>query len=359
MNRHDQTIEQQKRPRNPVDTTVAGTLAGIAASLSVSPRTWLLTGIPRSGTSLCCRLAGGLPDRVALSEPLQPHQWADCPDPRNACTRIETLVEQIRARIAVERRAPSIQSGGRLDDNLAASGHTDVNGLRRLRAEWGEIVLDKKPLSTRFGLLVKHNALFAALLPRLAASFPCLALVRNPLAVLASWQTVDLPVHRGRIPMGERFDPELRRTLDGEPETLRRQIVVLNWFFARYRAARCRAYLPPENVIRYEDLVESGGQALFRLLGHAEARPVEELKSRNDSAPCDKAMTETLLEALLEAGGPWTRFYSPEDCERVAEKIRKKKGIGLWAGGEGRTVGKAVTGESDCPGGDPEEFLRG
>ena len=68
--------------------------------------------------------------------------------------------------------------------------------LRRFRGEWGEIAIDK-PLSARFTLLIKHNALFAALLPRLTESFPCLALVRNPLSVLASWQTVDLPVHPG------------------------------------------------------------------------------------------------------------------------------------------------------------------
>ena len=215
----------------------------------------------------------------------------------------------------MERRAPSIQGEGRLDDNRAASGRTDT-GLRQLRAEWGEIPIEK-PLSARFGLLVKHNALFAALLPRLAASFSCLALVRNPLAVLASWQTVDLPVHRGRIPMGERFDPELRRALEQEPETLRRQIVVLNWFFAHYRA-----HLPPEHVIRYEDLVESGGLGLFRLLGHPGARPVT-LKNQNDSALYGKAMTGILLNALLESGGPWTRFYSPEDCERAAGNIRK------------------------------------
>ena len=281
------------------------------------PRTWLLSGIPRSGTSLCCRLAGGLPDLAALSEPLRPHeQIEDGSDPRNACVRIEALVGRIRARILAERRAPSIEFGSRLDDHLAASGRTDAGGLRRLRAEWGEIPIDK-PLSAHFGLLVKHNALFAALLPRLAASFPFLALVRNPLAVLASWQTVDLPVHRGRIPMGERFDPELRRTLDGEPDPLRRQIVVLNWFFSRYRA-----HLPPEHVIRYEDLVGSGGQTLFRLLDHAGAAPVT-LKTRNDSALYGKAMTGTLLEALLESSGPWTHFYTPEDCKRVAEQIRE------------------------------------
>ena len=35
------------------------------------PRTWLLSGVPRSGTSLCCRLAGALPDTVTLSEPIR------------------------------------------------------------------------------------------------------------------------------------------------------------------------------------------------------------------------------------------------------------------------------------------------
>ena len=280
------------------------------------PRTWLLSGIPRSGTSLCNQLAGGLPDLVALSEPLRLHnQIEDGSNPRNACARIETLVGQIRSRILAEHRAPSLHFEGRLDDNRAASGPTDA-GLRPRRGEWGEISIEK-PLSDRFGLLVRHNSMFAALLPRLTASFSCLALVRNPLAVLASWQTVDFPVHRGRIPGGERFDPELHRALEQEPETLRRQIVVLNWFFARYQA-----HLPPEHVIRYEDLVESGGLELFRLLGHPGARPVT-LKSRNDSALYDKAMTGTLLDALLGSGGPWTRFYSPEDCERVAGKIRK------------------------------------
>ena len=281
------------------------------------PRTWLLSGIPRSGTSLCCRLAGELPDWIALAEPLRLDHGEGVYglDPHTDCTRIEALVGQIRDRIWAERRAPSKQYAGRLDDNRVVSGYTDA-GLRRLRAEWGEIVIDKS-LSSRFGLLIKHNSAFAALLHRLSASFSCVALVRNPLAVLASWQTVHFPIQQGRIPGGELFDHALRRTLEQEPEPLRRQIVVLNWFFARYRA-----HLPSEHVIRYEDLVETGGQTLFRLLGHTGAEPVT-LKSRNGSALYGKAMIGTLLEALLESGGPWTHFYTPEDCKRVAEKIRE------------------------------------
>ena len=283
-------------------------------------RTWLLSGIPRSGTSLCCRLAGELPDTVALSEPIRrkafegmdgPHEMDS---PGNACACIEDFVKQTRVRILAERRAPSIQVEGRLDDNRVASKHADA-GLRQLKGEWGEIAIDK-PLSARFTLLIKHNALFAALLPRLTESFSCLALVRNPLSVLASWQTVNLPVHRGRIPAGEQFDLQLHRTLEQEPKVLRRQIIVLNWFFAQYQA-----HLTPENIIRYEDLVGSGGLALFRRLGYARARPVV-LKSRNDNAPYDKTMIDTLLKAVLETDGIWTRFYSPADCEQVVDRIR-------------------------------------
>ena len=274
-----------------------------------------MSGVPRSGTSLCCRLAGDLPDTVALSEPIRRKAFGGMDTPRGACVRIGDFAEQARARILAERRAPSVQVEGRLDDNRTAERHTDA-GLRRLRAELGEIAIGK-PLSARFTLLVKHNALFAALLPQLTESFSCLALVRNPVSVLASWQTVDLPVHRGRIPAGEEFDRDLYRTLEEEPEVLRRQLIVLDWFFGRYQA-----HLAPANIIRYEDLVESGGLALFRRLGHAGARPAV-LKSRNDSALYDGVMIDTLLKALLDTGGHWTRFYGPVDCERVADRIRR------------------------------------
>ena len=296
------------------------------------PRTWLLSGVPRSGTSLCCRLAGELPDTVALSEPIRRKAFGGMETPHGACVRIGDFAEQARARILAECRAPSVQVDGRLGDNRTASRHTDT-GLRRLRGEWGEIAIDK-PLSTHFTLLIKHNALFAALLPRLTESLPCLALVRNPLSVLASWQTVDLPVHRGRIPAGEELDGELHRALEWERDVLERQLIVLDWFFARFYA-----YLDPEHVMRYEDVVESGGVALFRRLGHADARPAA-LKSRNDSALYETVMVDALLKALLDTGGHWTRFYSPTDCERVADRIRRgQQGAGRKPGARRKSTG--------------------
>ena len=282
------------------------------------PRTWLLSGIPRSGTSLSCRLAGDLPDTVALSEPLNGKEHREpSRDPRGACAYIGHFVEQARERILTERRGSTMLVGGRLDDQMVASGPAEAS-LRQPLAYWGEMAIDK-PLSTGFTLVVKHNALFAALLPRLALSFSfsCLGLVRNPLSVLASWQTVNLPVHRGRIPEGEALDRHLHRTLEREPDVLLRQIAVLDWFMNRFRN-----HLAPENVIRYEDLVDSGGRVLFRRLGHASVRPVA-LCNMNDNSVYDGATIDTLLDALLRSGGDWTHFYSPADCERVADRIRR------------------------------------
>ena len=97
---------------------------------------------------------------------------------------------------------------------------------------------------------------------------------------------------------------------------LRRQLIVLDWFYARFAA-----HLAPENIIRYEDLIASGGLILFRRLGHASAPPVP-LESRNESVLYDRSMVDRLLEALLEGGGAWTRFYRPSDCEQVAARSR-------------------------------------
>ena len=274
--------------------------------------TWLLTGIPRSGSSLACRLAGQLPDFVALSEPMARAEFAGLAMPSEALATIEGFAQRTRGRIATRRRASSTQVDGRLADNVVDADAVD--GLRRRQAAQAEIDIDK-PLSDGFALLVKHNALFAALLPQLTRSFPCIGLVRNPLAVLASWQTVDLPVNRGRIPAGEQFDPGLREALDRDSDALARQLTVLNWFFARYGEG-----LAPERILRYEDLVRSGGKALFGMLGHQQAKPVP-LASRNDHALYRDADIDRLLAALLDRGGAWTRFYSRTDCEAVAERL--------------------------------------
>ena len=276
--------------------------------------TWLLCGIPRSGSSMCCRIAGEAPDVVALSEPVDPSTFRGVTESQEACRRIRDFAERARERILAEGRARSMQVDGRLDDNRVAMS-TESGGLRAPRGGLGEVSFDK-PLAQDFTLVMKQNAVFAALLPELAELFPFLALVRNPLAVLASWQTVDLAVQGGRAPAAEQFDPSLRLALEAEPDTLRRQILILDWFFTRFGD-----HLASERVLRYEDVVASGGLSLFRRLGTASPRR-ELLGSRNANPLYEAGTVDAVLGALLATDGAWSGWYSGWELERAAADIR-------------------------------------
>ena len=274
--------------------------------------TWLICGIPRSGSSLCCRLAAGAPDTVALSEPIDPCAFGSIRDRREACVRIREFAVTTRMKLLAEGRARSVQVDGWLHDDRVSETRSG-GGLREPIGGAGDVSFDKS-LSDEFILVIKHNALFAALIGPLSDDFPVLGLVRNPIAVLASWQTVNLPVQRGRVPMGERFDPRLSRSLDDEPDTLRRQIRVLNWFFARFE------WLPRTRVVRYEDLVATDGLSLFRLLGVApQPRPLE---NRNANAVYGAATIDAILEATLASERAWSSWYGQSDCEDAAAAIR-------------------------------------
>ena len=226
---------------------------------------------------------------------------------------IRDFARQTRETILNEGRAPSIVVDGKVDDDMVVTGPSRC-GLRERQGMRGEIRIDKS-LTSDFTLIVKHNALFAALLAELGTAFDCVGLVRNPLAVLASWQTVELPVHHGRIPAGEQFDSALQGSLRSEPDVLRRQITILNWFFDSYRA-----HLGPSKIIRYEDLVSSGGSVLFGLVGRGRAPPVP-LENRNSSPTYREVEPELLMDALFETGGAWMDFYALADCKHVADTI--------------------------------------
>ena len=280
-------------------------------------KTWAFSGIPRSGTSLVCKLAGELPDTVALSEPMDGRVLKSIPSNHDeACANIQEFVEQARQRILRERRAPSLHdAAGRLMDNVAEAKADGDTGLRTRQGERGDIDIDK-PLTSEFTLLVRHNALFAALLKSLRNTFSCLALVRNPLAVLASWQTVALPVQQGRIPGGEPFDQRLARTLDAEPSTLRRQVAVLDWFFEQYET-----HLPASAILRYEELIASGGEALFYALGVSDAPRPPTLASQNANPVYNADNIRTLLSALMEGRRTWRFLYSHVQCKETADTI--------------------------------------
>jgi hypothetical protein len=270
----------------------------------------LITGTPRSCTTMTCHLLNKLPETVALHEPMQTGQLKGQDGPAAA---VERFCDDQRQSILEHGVAISKHAGGAVPANPVGTSRSD-SGLRKRVVSKGEITIDKE-LSPDFTLVVEHCGSFTATLDRLVNRFPVYAIVRNPLSMLASWATVEFAVQRGRVPVAEGLDRELKAQLASIEDVLDRQIHILTWFHERIRR-----YLPDEAIIRYESIVETGGKALAVVRPGA-ASLAEPLQSQNTSDLYDRERMVRIGERLLKSEGAHWESYSKESVERLLEDL--------------------------------------
>lgn len=276
-----------------------------------SKRNVLITGIPRSGTTLVCSLLNKVPDVVALHEPMDVWDFAQCQDAAALAAVIQNFCADARRSLREHGFAISKHVGGEIRDNSAV----DQAGGRVRGTEHGKIFIDK-PLSENFTLAIKHPLAFTALLGPLSSHFDCFAVIRNPLATLASWNSLDwLKVRKGHAPIAEKLDAELSSKLAKESDAIERQIQIVEWSYLRYRQL-----LQPEAVLKYEDLVATRARALGRFFPSA-ASLDEDLVSKNLNKHYDRALMADLGQRLLKREGPLWNFYSKHDVESLLNKI--------------------------------------
>jgi hypothetical protein len=223
----------------------------------MSSRIHLITGIPRSGTTLCCKLLNDRADVAALHEPIEPKSLFQNIKPSDAVDAIALQITTLDHAITHGLPFEHGDKGGLNISNPV--GDTVKHGIRQVMAKRGHMQLNARS-SESYQLVVKQNALFTALIDTLSPRYPMVCIVRNPVDVLASWLSVDLPVNRGRIPAGEHFDPELKQTLTQTKDCLSRQLFIYQWFVNKF----IHSGLP---IIRYEDVIASGGTVLDKALG--------------------------------------------------------------------------------------------
>ncbi|TCZ86195.1 hypothetical protein [Lysobacter sp. N42] len=253
---------------------------------------------------------------MSLFEPIEVMRLpAD--NPPAAVSEVEAFFRSARASLLATGRAPSKQRSGHVPDNPFGARGSD--GRRELLAEPGWIRVDAPPPG--FALIVKHNAAFTALLRWLQARFEAFAIVRNPAAVLASWHSVELPVAQGRVPAGEHFDPLLRARLEREPDCLRRQLIVLDWFFSAFSR-----HLDPSHVIRYEDVVATRGAALVDRTGLVPgALPALDNRNANPLYAHSQGRLAEALDALAASQGAWQAWYPREAVETACDRLREAR----------------------------------
>jgi hypothetical protein len=277
----------------------------------------LLTGISRGGTTLACELLNRLPDVRALDEPMDPNQLVrDAERDRGRSIDAATVRAGIE-RFATEQRrsildsgmARTLHVGGRVV-GARVSDDRDADGLRLRMGERSEISVDP-PAAPDFTLVIKHPVAFTALLGTLVERFAVVAVVRNPLAVLASWESVPFAQRDGRLGLRATIAPEIAARLEATEDRLERQLLLLEWFFRSYAAT-----LSGERVIRYEDIVATGGAALAPVAASAGGLKVA-LDSRNTATVYDRAHMRTVGSMLLERDGAHWLYYEPEEVRAL------------------------------------------
>ncbi|HYR22824.1 MAG TPA: hypothetical protein VEP30_07880 [Chthoniobacterales bacterium] len=276
-------------------------------------RNVLITGTPRSGTTLVCSLLNKLPDVVALHEPMNVWEFAECRDGGDEIVKmIEDFCAESRKSLHEHKFAISKHVGGKVRDNSAA---VDRGGKRTRQTEHGRIEIGK-PLSKDFTLAIKHPAAFTALIETLSKHFECFAIIRNPLATIASWNSLDwFPLKDGHLPIGEKLDVDLARELAAKSDPIERQIHILEWFYDRFRR-----FLPEGALIKYEDLIASRGRELAKFFPAA-AELDEDLSSKNLNKYYDRALMMDLGRRLLGRDGPIWNFYSKRDVESLFNEV--------------------------------------
>lgn len=275
--------------------------------------TYLLTGLPRAGTTLSCHILNSCPNTLALHEPMTPGEFVPADGVDAALARITRFAATTREQVLHEGRALSQQKDGAVPENPVAAQAVQ-GGLRPMDVSLGFIDVRERGLKNDFNLIIKHNALFSALLPELAQAFPVYAIVRNPLAVLASWNLVDLPINKGRIPAAEQFDPVLKSALDSIPDALDRQLYILEWFCVRY----CR-YLQ-DRWLRYEDFVAQP-QGLAKALGLVAPEAIIPARHSKNTG-YDLQLMEHLYRRLSATGDAIWQIYPHAQVDSLMENIR-------------------------------------
>lgn len=277
-------------------------------------RNVVLTGLPRSGTTLACHLLNRLPDTVAVLEPFEAGRFAGLlPDREAVADAMERWYGKARRRALRKGEVTTSHVGGEIPDNpFGVRGEGEEP--RRWIASKGRVRVGKE-LGEDFFLVVKDPPMFTALLPILAQRFPAFAMVRNPLAVLASWNSVDIPARQGRVPKAEIYHQDLVHRMSSIDDRLERQLSLLDWWYERFEQ-----FLPKDHTIRYEDLVATGGRALAVVVPAAGGLD-ELLSERNANEIYDREEVARVGKRLLASEGAYWHFYSRESVEDLLARF--------------------------------------
>ncbi len=272
----------------------------------------LITGLPRSGNTLAMSLLSSLPNTVALDEAMRQGEVNLCNTPQEIAILARRFINEQRDLARREGVVWTYQKEGKTTDNGFQGATTSSGRTRSVQQGWARV---DTPVDESTLFLLKQPVIFAAALPSLIHDFNIFAAVRNPVAALGSWNTVDFGLKSGRAQSAEKLDPKLKDRLDKGQTRFEQQSLLIHWFFEQFSK-----YLPREKVVRYEDTIATGGKNLAAVLPQA-AGLDRQLSSRNSKNDYDKIVLLEAGETLLRTDGAAWDYYTRQDVRDLLDEM--------------------------------------
>lgn len=217
-------------------------------------RNVILTGIPRSGTTLAASIIDSLPDTVCLNEP----DW----QVSKVTDTGKNFAKWLVGDFAQTRQ--KLLSGEPITDRRSQEGEAVTNyflvdpASKQTQRNFKKIPFTRSGLSPDFTLAIKHNGPYlAALKPIVELNyFTVIAIVREPIGVIHSWRSVDLPISRGDLPTAKHYWPRMAELIAHDIDLLEKQVKMYDLMCERLYEQRERIHLLPyETLLKEPQLI--------------------------------------------------------------------------------------------------------
>lgn len=277
-------------------------------------RNVILVGPARSGTTLACTLLNDpkVPNTVALDEPYDRAAIAAI-EPQRFLAFVEAEFDRCRRMLLEEGEAICTVGAQGLANHYDSS--RSETGLRERVVSSGKI-RPTKSLSRNFCLAVKHTIPFTAMLDQLRERYPVYAIIRNPVAILASWNTIDASYRDGMPPSyAAHLCGDMPWLIKAVRDRFERQVVLLAWHFEQYLPL-----LREGRVVRYEDIIDSDGRGLD-LVSAGASNLSSPLHNQNSVSCCQPDLIEKINISLHRLGGVIWEFYERHEVDDVTRSL--------------------------------------
>lgn len=267
------------------------------------PKNYLITGLPRSGTTLLTSLLSENMEAVTFSEP----EWLK--DVRKKSDNCQDFAKEFVKQLSNLRI--DIRSGKSI--NIKTSRFN--KGLPENyyhRNDKGELFVDKEETPVNFPkeyadkpFIIKANAQFTACLDKLLRikNYKVVCIVRNPVSTIMSWRSLNIPVSKGNMKIAEKYHSSFKFETNSD-NLLQKQILILDWFFKQYIE-----YQSEINLVKYESIIEQTVATISGILDKP-INNITQLQSQNKNKFYNLKEELLIKEMLCSVGKYYKHFYT-------------------------------------------------